>query len=271
MQQLNEFQTYLHNLVSSLNTALVLSRKLGEKGIFEYAVKIDHKRGYLLLDVISNTEYKYTSSFIENTKKELVIRKPCREMAIFNNPVKVLYTFDTKTYNINIVRSHRISASNAFVEINALMTQYDLDSNYDPIIFYHNVDGIPSPRDVTFNHLAKNMYCGDLSKSWIGGLNLGADSYIVPTTNADHEVDGIIYEINGLINNGCSNVGVKFITVPHKTNDIMFARNTGEKIDIAPINHNSVAVPEDYYSIILNGGGLIPTKVYKDITESKDD
>lgn len=31
MQQLNEFQTYLHNLVSSLNTALVLSRKLGEK------------------------------------------------------------------------------------------------------------------------------------------------------------------------------------------------------------------------------------------------
>lgn len=273
MSASTEYQSYLFNLVSALNTALVLDKKLSENNPFEFALKLDNKTGYLFLDVLSLTGASYYGSESVYENGGLSKKSPSLDLAIVGRPHKVIYTFDNHTTSVKAVRSYHINATNVFKQVNDIINAYATAQGFSGAFFYFNNLGSQSTRDEVFALMAKSMFASNYPSLFLSKLNTGAESYLVPRLNASDEVDGMILEINGLINDHCSNVGIKFIGKHNPKNDIIFARNTGDRIDIAPLGNNSITMPASYYPVVFNNieKGNALTEIYRDILGDNND
>lgn len=281
MQQPTPLQTHLYQFVTSVNSALVMQNRIFENTTFTFALKIDSKTGYLFLDVISEEDFKYKREDIVAGPSRAYIQEPTVALAIVGNPHSITYTLDMTNGLINVVRSYRINVDDAMHEVDLLKEEYtkNLEPGADKIyryinLYHYNNLALSSVRDALFKAIALSMLNGDeTGHPLIAWLNMGANSFIIPRLDSQGEIDGIILEINNLVNDHCSNVCLKYITKHHPTNDLMFMRNAGDRIDMAPLNHNSIVLDDDYYAIVKNGleKGTILTEVFRDITEAKDD
>lgn len=270
----DELTAYLYSMIQSLNTAIILDAKMsGNKSKFTMALAVDELLGNLVVDIISEVDYRYNGDLFINKNNALYI--PPHENIIIGNPQLITYTQHSKDCKLNITRRYVLSVENVIKQISDLFTAYDNkailefdDSLHDEdgIIYKHN-DLIGSkPRERAMGIIAKRM----TGISHVLGLRMGEGSYVIPIANSSNEITEVTVEFNNLTNGHGHRVCFKCThTLVKNYDDVVFARNLGSAIEIAVVGNNSVKLTDDHITMILNNE--TPTllgDIYQDIKET---
>lgn len=268
----------IYQQVTHLNTLLGLERKFdpNKREPYTGGVYIDQQSGQMILDIIS------VGSTWRLHEGERGIATYTIDNVILFHPFHVTYTADQTSSILTIVRKYVIDPKNAITEITAILDGYrkhassniELQSDYTDssvgysYLFYYNDLLEITPREVVMGIIAKRMVAKVPSR-----LKFTDNSFIIPSSSQDDNsaIDRISLEYNRLMTkHGWTVTYIVTASLIKGYEDVVSARHVGHRIDMAPINHNSVSLEDDHHLMVINNKDkpAILGEIYRDISES---